>query len=254
MTMVRTVLPELLDELSISDPRAKRSRRDLKRLHKLMGTRAILLAALRKMSLRNSGSSSSLPLEVLEIGAGDGSLMLGVARALKGQLQPISLTLLDQYNLLEQSTKIGYANAGWNVTTNVCDILNWAKHEHDLGLTSSKKHWDLIVCNLFLHHFEESELRLVLNAVSARTNYFFACEPHRTWLALTGSLMVSLMGANAVTRQDAVLSVRAGFSKSELSATWQEFANDWILEEYPAGLFSHCFCASKNAIHANECL
>lgn len=252
MKMARKVVPELLDDLTIHDPRAQRSREDLRHLHRIMGTQTILLEALRKMPLRHPDSPSSPPLQVLEIGAGDGSLMLGVARALQGTWPDVSVTLLDRHNLLESSTAQNYARAGWRVTAQVGDVLDWAKHEPVKGLTPYTARWDLIVSNLFLHHFEDPQLRLVLNAVAARTDYFFACEPRRTWLALTASHLVGAVGANAVTRHDAVLSVRAGFRNKELCPLWPGMEADWTLGEYPAGLFSHCFCAARtDGMHAD---
>jgi 2-polyprenyl-3-methyl-5-hydroxy-6-metoxy-1,4-benzoquinol methylase len=252
MTMARTVLPEMLDDLGVQDPMAQGSRKDLQRLHWIMGTRTILSDALRKMSLRHPSSPSSPPLQVLEIGAGDGSLMLGVARSLQGAWPAVSLTLLDRHNLLESSNERRYANAGWRVTAQVGDVLDWAKDEPVAGLPPRTARWDLIVSNLFLHHFDGPELSLVLDAVAARTNHFIACEPHRTWLALAGSHLVGAVGANAVTRQDAVLSVRAGFRCKELSSLWPGKADEWALVEYPAGLFSHCFCAARtDGLHSD---
>ena len=61
---------------------------------------------------------------------------------------------------------------------------------------------------------------------------------------LAGSHLIGLLGAGPVTREDAVLSVRAGFRARELSDLWPNREN-WILHEYPAGLFSHCFLAIR---------
>ena len=245
MTLARTVLPELLDDLGMQDPRAQRSRRDLQRLHWVMGTQRILLDALRKMPLQRSDSPSSPPLRVLELGAGDGSLMLGVARALQGEWPAVSLTLLDQHNLLESSTERRYARAGWRVTVQVGDIFDWAKQAPVAGWKPDTGRWDLIVSNLFLHHFEDQELRLLFDAVASRANYFLACEPRRARLALAASHLVGAVGANAITRHDAVLSVRAGFRHKELCSLWPGFEGDWTLEEYQCGLFSHCFSAVR---------
>lgn len=242
--MKRMVTPELLDDLDMRDPRAQRSRIDLRRLHRIMGTKTILLGALREISFQRSASSSS-PLQVLEIGAGDGSLMLGVARALQGVWPAVSLTLLDQHNLLEPSTKLGYGNAGWHVTAHVEDVLDWARPELIAELKPATERWDLIVSNLFLHHFEHRQLSLVMSAVAARSNHFIACEPHRNWFAFIGSHLVGAMGANEVTRQDAVLSVKAGFRDKDLCKLWPGKADDWALQEYSAGLFSHCFYAAR---------
>jgi hypothetical protein len=56
--------------------------------------------------------------------------------------------------------------------------------------------------------------------------------------------MVSLLGAGPVTRQDAVSSVHAGFRGRELSGHWPG-GQDWVVSEFSAGLFSHCFLAIR---------
>jgi hypothetical protein len=53
-----------------------------------------------------------------------------------------------------------------------------------------------------------------------------------------------VLGANAVTRADAVLSVQAGFRENELSALWPKTAG-WSLQEEASGAFSHCFRATR---------
>ncbi|MBK9574655.1 MAG: hypothetical protein IPO43_19015 [Rhodoferax sp.] len=57
--------------------------------------------------------------------------------------------------------------------------------------------WDLIVTNLFLHHFEGSRLTALLAAIAARGERFFACEPRRARVALAGSHLVGLPWAQA---------------------------------------------------------
>jgi hypothetical protein len=55
-----------------------------------------------------------------------------------------------------------------------------------------------------------------------------------------------LLACHAVTRHDAVVSVRAGFTGRELSPLWP--ADDsWILTERAAGCFSHSFVAQHRA-------
>jgi hypothetical protein len=98
---------------------------------------------------------------------------------------------------------------------------------------------------LFLHHFEDDQLDLLLAGIASRSDRFFACEPNRTWLALAGSYLVGAIGANAVTREDAVLSVRAGFRDKEITARWPRASNAWKAQEFAAGLFSHCFSAQR---------
>jgi hypothetical protein len=128
----------------------------------------------------------------------------------------------------------------------VTDVLAWADdHDQDDGRAAR---WDLVSTALFLHHFEPAPLQRLLAAAAARCDRFFACEPARSLLALAGSHLVGVLGANAVTREDAVLSVRAGFRADELSACWPRRGEHWQLQERPAGLFSHCFSACRAGV------
>ena len=222
MTLPRVVTAETLDGLAESDPAAIRSRRDLQRVHRAMGTRGIVGRALRSMTMPLGAAAA--PLRILELGAGDGTLMLGVARALRRDGQNVELTV------------------------RVADVFDWAADAAgDSSATGVAVRWDLIVATLFLHHFEGSRLATLLAAIEARSDRFFACAPRRARHALAASHLVGAIGANAVTREDAVLSVHAGFRDAELSALWPAGTAGWRLSESAAGLFSHCFCAQRGA-------
>jgi hypothetical protein len=247
MTMPRKVGVEMLDGLAATDPAAERSRRDLRRVHRAMGTRSILLRALQQLTPPRPNAT---PFRVLELGAGDGSLMLGVARALAPGWPRVELTLLDRQALVGGATIAGYAAVGWTADATVMDVLDWASASigtrlHDNGTAR----WDLIIANLFLHHFEDAQLAALLDAVAASTDRFLACEPRRHWVALAGSHLIGAIGANAVTRTDAVLSVRAGFFGNELTALWATHGGEWRVHEYAAGPFSHCFRAERGEGH-----
>lgn len=238
----RVVATETLDALPAQDPAAVRSRGDLRRVHRVMGTRAILLRAFRAMLAKRRGAG---PIRVLEIGAGDGSLMLGVARTLAPEWPPVELTLFDRLDLVDPVTVAQYAELGWTVVIQVGDVLDWAAADHRAPHDDARATWDLIVANLFVHHFEGPQLVVLLGAITRHGERFFACEPRRAWLALAGSHMLGAMGANAVTREDAVLSVHAGFRDSELTSLWPFEGPEWQIQEYAAGLFSHCFRAER---------
>lgn len=245
--LTRVVSPEVLDDLPADAPQAMQSRRDLKRVHVAMGTRSILLHALQNMSaLRRTAE----PLRILELGAGDGSLMLGVARALAPTWAPVHLTLLDAQPLVSQGTIASYAELGWTAVASVLDVFEWADGPAGadrLGKRSAP--WDLIVANLFLHHFEGAQLAGLLRTIADRSDRFLACEPRRTWLSLVGSHLIGALGTNAVTREDAVISVHAGFRGGELTALWPDVGDQWEVQEYAAGLFSHCFRAEPIEAH-----
>lgn len=241
--MPRTVAAETLDSLDENDPAAIRSRRDLQRVHRFMGTRGILVRALQGAV---ASRPNPTPLRLLELGAGDGSLMLNVAQALKVHWPAAEITLLDRQDLVTRSTLDQYARLGWTARTQVIDVFDWAAAPASIGSNTAGP-WDVVVANLFLHHFEGQQLAALLTAIEARTRCFLACEPRRARLALAGSHLVGAIGANAVTREDAVLSVHAGFRGQELGAAWPGQPAVWSTREYAAGLFSHCFLARRHA-------
>ncbi len=251
MKLVRTVVAEELDSLGPDDPAAMRSRRDLQRVHRAMGTCAILAAELQAVVARSP--SGRTPVRVLELGAGDGTLMLRVAHALKPRWPAVQLALLDRVDLLDGTTRAGYAAAGWTATPHTLDALDWARRQdgESAAAGSGEPLWDLVVANLFLHHFEAEDLQLLLAAIASRSQAFVACEPRRSGWALAGSHWIGALGAGSVTRADAVTSVHAGFCGQELSALWAPRAG-WALAERPAGLFSHCFRAERTARTAAE--
>jgi hypothetical protein len=203
-----------------------------------MGTRIIYARALRALLPAPRGDA---PIRVLELGAGGGTLMLGVARKLGWPR--VELTLLDRQDIVGSDTIAAYAQAGWTAIPRTIDVLDWAANP--AGADGAPERWDLITTSLFLHHFEGAALDALLAAIVARTDRFFACEPLRGRLPLVGSYLIWGLGANAVTRNDAVLSVHAGFCDRELTALWPGPEGAWQLQEYYAGLFGHCLRARR---------
>jgi len=222
---------EVLDNLAADDPRGRRSRRDLQRVHIAMRSVPILRRAVATLGL------ASAPLRILELGAGDGTLMLRFARAQRPSWKGVEITLLDRIDLVSKETLDAYRAIGWQAKLVCADALEWAA-------AARTDRYDLCVANLFLHHFEAAQLAVLLRAVAAAADAFVACEPRRSGFARLGSKLIVFLGANEVTREDAVKSVAAGFSDRELSAVWGA-AGDWLLEEFPAPPFSHCLAAVR---------
>ena len=236
----RALEPETLDHLAPDDPAAQRSRRDLRRVNAVMGARGILHRALARV-VQGGPLAGDAPLRIVELGCGDGLLMLDIALSAPAMFAKAQLTLLDRQALVADDTKAAYAGAGWRVETLTTDVLDWA------AAPLPARHYDIVVANLFLHHFEGDALRRVLAGCGRHADALAACEPRRSRFALAASHGVAFIGANAVTRRDAVLSVRAGFAGDELTRVWAGAgdAGDWQLAEYDDGLFTHCFCASR---------
>ena len=229
--MNRFVQPELLDALPPDDPNAVQSRRALRRVNAWMRSHVIMSCALQQ------AANGERPKQILDLGAGDGDFMLHVARRLAVSWPFVKATLLDRQRIVAPGTSGAFAKLGWRAETVGADIFEWVR-------TAPDEPVDVVVTNLFLHHFSGPGLVELFCAISRRARLFVALEPRRGRLPLLCSRLLWCIGCNAVTQHDAAASVRAGFMGRELSALWPA-ADSWRLTEQPAGLFSHLFMAQR---------
>ncbi len=230
MKRQRQVLPERLDVMAVSDPAARRARRDLQRVHRVMRSLTILQHAIQSLHMTRQ------PRNILELGAGDGSLMLRFAQSSHSSWREVQVTFLDRQDVIAAETRRRFNRLGWNVQVLSTDALDWAQ-------ATAERRYDLCVTTLFLHHFESHALKLLLRAVASRCRAFVALEPRRNSIAWIGSHLLGVLGANEVTREDGVTSVVAGFASEELSCLWPSDPSGWLLREYFAWPFTHCFVA-----------
>ncbi len=231
--MQRILQPELLDTLDAAAPLAQRMRRDLKRINAFMRHASLLTTALR------THAPARKPLHLLELGGGDGYLLLRLARRLAAEWPGLEVTLLDRQPAVRPETLAALRELGWRTTVRKAELF-------DLTGRPVIPAADVVIANLLLHHFAEPQLRSLLASVAARTSLFIALEPRRSRWSLWGAKLTGLIGCHPSTRRDAMISVRAGFTGAELSALWPVGASQWQLIERPAGGFSHLFLARRD--------
>jgi hypothetical protein len=227
----RVVEPELLDELPPRDPRALRSRQDLRLLNLSMGHRVLMAAALREQL---HGSNSP---RIIELGAGDGHFLFNVARRLRSKWPTAEATLVDRLDSIDPAIRERFKNLGWSVRTEIKSASEWLQQ-------SGPGTADAIISNLFLHQFRNDELAEMLRLAARSADVLIALEPRRSWLPRLSGRLLWMIGCGPVTRHDADISIRAGFYGHELSAIWPDPQN-WTLTERSAGLFSHLFIARR---------
>jgi hypothetical protein len=219
----RALTPEILDFLSPGDPRAIHSRRDLLRINAVMRQGAVMAKLL---------ADFPTPKLLVDLGGGDGRFMLGVAKRLAKRWQGVTVMIADRQPIVSAETRAQFAREGWrceNLTGDVFDTLPLVRP-------------DIVSANLFLHHLDTQALARLFALAAARAQGFVACEPRRSAFALIGARLVGVLGANDVTRHDAVASVQAGFRARELSALWPK-DSAWRLRERGAFPFTHAFTA-----------
>jgi hypothetical protein len=177
------------------------------------------------------------PQSIVELGAGDGTLLLRVAKKVASRRKPLRVVMVDRQQLLSPRTRAEFEALSWRVEACPMDVFDWLKRPNAV-------HTDVTIASLFLHHFETEDLRRLLSLAASQTDLFLACEPRRSSFALGAAGLLPLIGCNGVTWHDARISVRAGFADTELSSLWPR-DESWRLVERPAGLFSHYFIAQR---------
>ena len=220
----RSVSPELLDTMPPEEPAARASRRDLRRINALMFQTRIMTGLLRT-------HVAVPPRRIVELGCGDGHATFEVARAMAPAWPGVALTLVDAQPIVSAAVRAEISALGWTVDVVSADVFDW--------LGRGEPH-ELAIANLFLHHFEDALLSSLLNAIAGLAGTFIATEPTRSTFALLAARSVRAIGANAVTRHDALASVCAGFRGAELTQHWPGH----VRKEGMHGPFTHVFAAT----------
>jgi SAM-dependent methyltransferase len=227
----RIVEPELADHLPGDDPRAIRFRRDLQWINVLCMTDRIMTRALRR-------HCASAPRAIVDLGCGDGTLMLRIARRLAPQWRNVTAILVDQQDIVSAQTREAFAALGWKVDMVAADVFDF--------LAQARPDVDVVTANAFLHHFKPDQLQRLFDLASQRTGLIVACEPRRSRIAREGSRFLWLIGCGDVAIYDAVASVKAGFVGTEMTQSWPGPAG-WTTDEREAGPFLHTFVARRTA-------
>ena len=226
----RVLTPELLDSLPGDDPSARASRRDLQRLHPILGQIRLWTRWLRENFPHRPPSS------LADLGAGDGSLLATVLlRAYPKGGHGARIFFVDRQPAVPESSLAHLRRCNWLPTVITADALDWMEEGPIVSAA---------LTNLFLHHLHEAGIRRLFSALAEKSLSFAAAETRRTLLARWGAAALGLLGCHAVTRHDARVSVEAGFAGKELTALWPRRPG-WFLQEFAFGPFTHFFSAAK---------
>jgi hypothetical protein len=148
--MNRLVAPEILETLADDHPDAVQSRADLLKVNWIMGNHAWMLRTLKRE--KKPGE------QICELGAGDGALSRKLLR--HGLCAAAELHAVD----LAAQPENWPAAARW--------------HRGDL-FAMALPDCEILIANLFLHHFTSEQLARLGSRVSPKTRLIVAAEPAR---------------------------------------------------------------------------
>jgi len=188
---------------------------------------ARIMASLLRANVRTP------PLRILEIGAGDGKFMLTVARLMANRWPSVEIVMVDRIDLIGKDLCSSFAKFGWRAQPVTSDIFDAANE-------ALRRPFDLVCANLILHHFDDARLLELFSRIMAMAPMLVTTEPLRAKMPLVATRLLPLIGACAVTLNDAAQSVRAGFRDTELSQLWQLAGGSPVMEGRK-GLFTQAF-------------
>ena len=219
--MLRYLEPELLDHLDPDHPDAVKSRADLRLINAIMGNHRWIIQQLK-------AQLGTRPV-ILELGAGDGAL---ARRLVESRLcAPEQMLAMD----LMPAPPDWPVGARW-IQRSIFDKDSWPAA-------------DIIIANLFLHHFNGDELRVIGEAMRSSASMIIACEPaRRNYHLAQGALLAALADFNRVTCHDMLVSIRAGFLGNELEQAlglqdWECHTSSRLLGSYH--MVAHHTCVTS---------
>ena len=188
---------EALDASDLDDSVAESTLRDIARTNALFGGHAALQYGVKQLARRLPATA---PLTLLDVGAGSGAGMRRMRRVLGDRTY---LTALDHHRTAARMCQMQ------GITSIVGDMWH---------LPMQANSFDIVVVNQVLHHVPRADVvRMVayLNAM-ARLGVVIA-DLRRSPLAVAGFRVASgILRLHQVTRHDGQVSLRRGFTHSEL--------------------------------------
>ncbi len=191
--MKRSYKAEIMDDFSIQDERIDIALRELKTINKFLGG-----ISTTKSALKYFVDSEKKEIKVFDIGSGSSdNLTASNNKSLRLQIISVDKNLRVLKSSDNTSEKINSDAFDLPFKDNSCDIVHLA---------------------LFLHHFKEYEIqKLLMEFLRIAKRGIIINDLQRSYLALIGiKLLTILFSKSEMVKNDAPLSVKRGFSKSEL--------------------------------------
>ena len=213
--MQRHLIPELMDDPALDDRRHRRALQGLHRINRVSGVERTIWPYLR--TLFDRGATS---LSMLDIASGDGAIPIRLAGRAKACGRRLELVGCDVSPLARRVALERAAAAEVAMRYESLDVT-----EGGLGGLGP---FDVVLCNLFLHHLDENAVVGVLrdaSRIATRLLIVNDLRRDRTNLLLA-RIVPRILTRSDVVHVDAVRSVRAAFSSEELRSLASEAGLD----------------------------
>jgi len=212
MFLKRSFKPEMTDDFSIADERIDHALNELKIINKFLGGVSTTKAALDIFLKRNHTVGE---LKILDIGSGSSDILISLRRKYKN-LEITSIDINKRTSLFLKNTQ--------DIKFIICGNIKL--------IPFKDFKFDLIHASLFLHHFREEEIKNIFKNIFPLCRHaIIVNDLRRSILALLGiKLITTLFSQSDMVKNDAPLSVKRGFTKTELKTILDSLGYDYIIK------------------------
>ena len=203
-TTYRSNAIEIMDDLSMDGALLIDTLHKLDTINKWLGGNAITLNGIKKLL---KGHSKKKELTIVDIGCGSGDMLRQVARYGKKEGYIFKLIGVDANKcIIDHAEKISleYPEISY-------------LHQDIFSEEFKESSYDIVLATLFLHHFKEDELVILLNQIQQKSRVGIVVNDlHRHALAYYLFKLLSVVIKNEMVKQDGLTSILRGFKKEEL--------------------------------------
>lgn len=232
-TRQRSKEEEILDNFDLQGPELETSLEDIARVNRWLGGNAITLSGIKELI---SDQHKNKTYTIVDIGCGNGDMLREIATfAIRNKLHVKLIGIDANQHTIDQAKALSKHIS--NLEFKVLDIFTdeFRKFTYDIGL-----------CTLTLHHFEDSKIKMMLQIFIKQSKLgFIINDLHRSkWAYYLFKIVSSIFIKSKIARHDGLISILRGFKKVELqqwtrqlqlksSIRWKwAFRYQWIIRTH----------------------
>lgn len=191
-----------MDDLTSSGKVIDQTLKELDTINRLLGGNQVTTNGLRL--LRGNANK----LTIADLGCGSGEMLKIVAEWAAKEGVTVELIGFDA-----NPSIIDYAQKSCGNYSNIHFYV-----EDIFGETFKERRFDIILCTLFTHHFEEKDLVNIFKQFKSQSSIGVVINDlHRHWLAYYSiKALTQLFSRSEMVKNDGPLSVKRAFKKNEL--------------------------------------
>ncbi|HSD05661.1 methyltransferase domain-containing protein [Flavobacterium sp.] len=206
-TSYRTDESEIMDDFTIEGNNLKSALDKIARINQLLGGNQLTLEGVKRL-LKNVSKLDLIT--IVDVGCGNGDMLRKLADfGLKNNLK------LQLIGIDANSFTVNYAI---DLSKDYSNISYRCENIFDQSFNELK--YDIVLCTLTLHHFENNEILKILKQFERNSKLGFVINDlHRSAVAYRlFQAICFFFGLNEMSRKDGLISILRGFKKRELIA------------------------------------